>query len=104
MGGKQARQVMPSRIKVGAMVYDVVAANGLPDMGLCDEENATIAIRAGLPSDVERITVLHEAVHAMLYALGYRKHNERVVDGLAYQMVAVLRDNPDFARYLIAPP
>ena len=89
---------LPAKVRVGAMVYDVVAVPDLPDLGFCDEEKCCIGIRAGLPDDVAAITLWHELIHAMLYALGYRKHSERMVDGLAYQIVLLLADNKELIR------
>jgi hypothetical protein len=40
------------------------------------------------------VTLIHEVLHAALFALGHRKHSELIVDGLAYQLVQILRDNP----------
>lgn len=88
----------PKRVKIGCMTWAIVEVEGLPDMGLCDEEKQTIAIRAGLPPDVATVTLWHELIHAMLYALGYRKHSERLVDGLAYQMVSLLRENKELFK------
>lgn len=85
---------LPAKVRVGAMVYDVIAIKDLPDLGLCDEEKCCIAIREGLPDDVATVTLWHELIHAMLYALGYRRHSERMVDGIAYQITQLLQDNP----------
>ena len=40
-------------------------------------------------------TLLHECVHGMLYALGYHsdEHDEKLVDGLAYQLFMLVKDN-----------
>lgn len=89
---------LPSKIKIGAMTYSVVEVQDLPDYGLCDEEKATILLKAGMPEDVALITLWHEVMHAALYALGYRRHNERMVDGLAYQIVLILKDNKELVN------
>lgn len=89
---------LPARVKVGPLTYTIKAVADLPDLGLCDDEKATILIRAGLPREVERVVLWHELFHAMMYALGYRKHSERMVDGLAYQLALLLADNKELFK------
>lgn len=81
-------------VRVGPVRYAIQYVDGLPDMGECDEMAATIRVREGLAPDTERVTLMHEVLHAALFALGHRKHSELIVDGLAYQLVQILRDNP----------
>jgi hypothetical protein len=86
---------IPSRVKIGPGYWAVAYAPLNEAYGLCDEERRTILIRQGMDPMMTQVTLWHEMIHAMLYTLGFPKHNERVVDGLAYQMVALLKDNKE---------
>lgn len=58
--------------------------------GYCDPETATIFIikpkRGWKDPKYRDIIIKHEAIHAMLFTLGYyeEKHDELLVDGLAH--------------------
>ena len=56
--------------------------------GWCCEETATIYLvkpKKGWKSEEFRELVLrHEILHAMLFSIGRREHNETIVDGLAH--------------------
>lgn len=86
--------MMLKRIKVGPVWYSVEHVDDLKDMGDCDEATATIRICTGMAVDVEAVTLMHEVLHAALFSLGHVKHSELLVDGLAYQLVQILRENP----------
>jgi hypothetical protein len=42
-------------------------------------------------------TLMHESLHAMMYALGIQgdAHDEQLIDGLAYQLFMLIKDNPE---------
>jgi Zn-dependent peptidase ImmA (M78 family) len=54
--------------------------------GWCDEETATIYIIKNKKSSEEfkNIVIKHEIIHAWLFALGIRSHDEKLIDGLAH--------------------
>lgn len=89
---------IPTRVRIGPGDWYIVVAPLTNEYGLCDEEKRTIVIREGMDSVMTRVTLWHELIHAMLYTLGYPKHNERMVDGLAYQLAQVLGDNPELRK------
>ncbi|MDP3937667.1 MAG: hypothetical protein Q8R92_05975 [Deltaproteobacteria bacterium] len=70
-----------------------------PGMGRCDPETQSIFIREGQPIESEQDTVLHEVLHAVENAMGLEVDEERVTR-LATGLLAVIRDNPGFVRYL----
>lgn len=90
---------LPETIRIGPGDWAIAVAP-LPEYGLCDEAQRTIVVREGMDPLMTRITLWHEIVHAMLFSLGYSNHNERLVDGLAYQIVQVLSDNPELSGLL----
>lgn len=80
-------------IKIGAITYAVVDAE-IPDCGKIDYETQTITIKSSLPIEVRTVTLWHEIIHGIMYNLGYVKHNEVLVDGLAHGVFQALTDNP----------
>jgi hypothetical protein len=53
--------------------------------GWCCEETATIYLVKPFKSEeFKELTLRHEILHAMLYSLGIREHDEVLVDGLAH--------------------
>lgn len=69
-------------------------------MGLCDTLNQKIWIEEGLKYDTQKETVLHETVHAISDEMGLDL-SEAQVSGTAKGMLAVLIDNPSFAKFLL---
>ena len=51
--------------------------------GFADDENAIIYLIKGNTKEYTEITFLHELTHALLFARGYRDHDETEVEGLA---------------------
>ena len=74
------------------------------NFGECDQEQGTIEIISGLDSYMDRTTLLHEVMLAILRQQGryYCKAEEEYVTALANGVVTVLDDNPKLRRYLRA--
>ena len=74
------------------------------NFGECAEEPGTIEIVEGLDSYMDRTTLLHEIMHAILRQQGryYCKAEEEYVTALACGLVTVLDDNPKLRKYLRA--
>lgn len=95
------------QIKIGPIIYEVVEEKGLttPDKnskldghiryGPCE-----IAVDVDLSEQSKRVTIWHEVVHAILETAGIHKHDEGMVDALAYGIMGVLQDN----EWLREPP
>ena len=80
-------------IKIGAITYAIVESD-LSAYGSIDYETQTISIRAGMSTEARTVTLWHEIIHGIMYNLGYSKHNELLVDGLAHGVFQALADNP----------
>ena len=72
------------------------------NFGECCQEQGTIEIVSGLDSYMDRTTLLHEIMHAILRQQGryYCKAEEEYVTALANGLVTVLDDNPKLRRKL----
>lgn len=72
-------------------------------LGECHPYDRAIHIREFLPLSELQDTFLHEVLHAIAWhsQLGLsHKHEERAVGVLASGLIAVIRDNPEFLKYL----
>lgn len=69
------------------------------DLGACSQDEQEILIRKGLPLATEQDTVLHEVFHAIDHSMG-TKLSEKQIGGMATGFLAVLKDNPEFLKYL----
>ena len=74
------------------------------NFGLCCQEQGTIEVISGLDSYMDRTTLLHEIMHAILRQQGryYCKAEEEYVTALANGVITVLDDNPKLRKYLRA--
>ena len=96
----------PERIQIIGKRFDIKWLTGddpilpLDQVGECDTAEQEISIRNNLKPDTEKDTMLHETIHAVSDAMGLDMTEEQVM-GLASGLLAVLLDNPTFARYLI---
>ena len=96
----------PERIKIISKRFTVdyveEGTGGLPDTdkGQCDSLRQKILVEEGLEYDTEKETVLHEVLHAVSDEMALDLSEEQV-DGGARGILAVLMDNPSFARYLL---
>ena len=67
--------------------------------GLCDSDEQRIWIKEGQPLESEQDTVLHEVLHAVESAMNMDL-DDKIIHLLATGLLAVIRDNPTFVRYL----
>ena len=106
--------MIPEYLQVGGLRYPVIVETernyNAEAEGLCDLRHTKIFIHAGLSSQRKRVTLLHEAFHAVLGGdaltagvdpLLPAELEERVVSTLAVRVYALLRDNPDLAEFLL---
>lgn len=88
------------KIKIGAFYYtvteqeDIAKDNGKPSDGSCDYENLTIKVLRSMATPVKHATILHEAIHAILWQSGIMRHNEALIDIVAHGIYALLIENP----------
>jgi Zn-dependent peptidase ImmA (M78 family) len=92
---KKARQ----ELKIGAYDWKFREVKRMPKdtLGECDYKSLTIRIAKNIPSDIKRVTIIHELFHAFISSSGLDLADEElVVDSLANQLALFIRVNPDF--------
>lgn len=97
-------------LKIGAATYVVEFVDGLKDFsddgtfrslhGDIDYAAQELRVKEDQAEDAQRVTVLHEAVHAILHAAGQGEHDEALVVALGYGLYALLKDNPVLVAWL----
>ena len=96
----------PERIKIISKRFNIKyvpeGTEGLPieDKGQCDSLNQQILIEDGLKYDTQKETLAHEVFHAVSDEMSLGLTEEQV-DGLGKGVLAVLMDNPSFAKFLL---
>lgn len=106
-------QQMPDQLRVGGLTYPVALDTernyNAEAEGLCDLRHTRIWIHAGISRQRRRLTLLHEALHAVLgegaltageSPLLDAELEERVVASMAHGLFALLRDNPEFVAFV----
>lgn len=103
---------MISQVKVGPIVYSVRNEDGIHDTdengqrialnGDVDYSTAIIRLDQNQQAVVIASALWHEIVHAILAQAGHERHDENHVIALGYGITQVMRDNPDFVRYVIS--
>jgi hypothetical protein len=99
--------VGPYRYRVSVDAKAFVDPDDTRVLGETRTTKLTIAIRPGLPPDLERVVVWHEVMHAVMSLRGWLgasklPDEEEVVDHISQVQVEVLRSNPRLVRYLAA--
>lgn len=98
---------MSEVIKIGGIDYRVIEVKALIDqddqdtqlLGEIDYNNCEIRLEQLLNTQIQFQTRWHEVIHAILVQAGFRDHDERMVDALAYGLVQVMRDNPQLVYH-----
>lgn len=98
---------LPKTLFVGAADYEVRQVKRLDVLGETNTESTSILIRSGQSPSCQRDTVLHEALHAIVFQSGLHKvfglnheEEEKLVVTLTPWVLALLRDNPLLVDYL----
>ena len=91
----------PSELSIIGRRVNVIMTDELPNgqLGECDAENSTIKLKPGTPLPVEADTLLHVCVHCLDERFQL-KLSERQVYCITVGIIALLKDNEDFMRYL----
>lgn len=93
----------PTKLRIIGKTYTVSYGSTTPlneeDQGNCNYQQQEICVREGLGPDEERSTLLHEAIHALAYAMNI-KMTEGAVESFEAGLYALLVDNPDLVSYL----
>lgn len=83
--------------------YRVLSVPSMDDFGQCDDELQELRIKPNLAPDLERDTLLHEAIHAIDYHMSLNM-SEKQVSCVAAGVYALFNDNPEFWKYLGTKP
>lgn len=70
--------------------------------GSTQSEQDKIFLDARLSPDFERVTFMHEVLHALMDRTSLRiaDNNEEICSTLGHLLVEFIQDNPDFVKYL----
>ena len=71
-----------NEFKLAGMTWKIVD-NEMPDFGCSLPDTCTILLSNKLKGQEREVTLLHEVVHAILFTMGEREHDERFVEGFA---------------------
>ena len=98
------KQYHGKRLRAGPYVYRVDRSEGnaaelTGDDGMILHDQEMIYIAPSLSNRRALQTIWHEHIHAMLEAQGFQRHNEKLVDGLATQIVSTLQEK--MKRWLV---
>lgn len=106
---------LPSKVKIGHHIYNLSRAKEVwihtgPTTkqgcyGIHDYTEQNIAIKNGLQPSVEKNTVIHELLHALLYQCHFDFEKgiteEELVSRLSPVLTTLLIDNPKLVNYLM---
>lgn len=72
-------------------------------MGRCHAAQGKIALHTNMPADIQAMTLMHELVHLVADHGGLEKFNEdeTTVCVISTGLLAILRDNPKLANFLL---
>jgi len=92
---------IPSSVVILGRVYNIDQKDFIDGdlLGQCDSDALKITIKKNQPEILEADTLLHEILHAIDDAM-QTKMKERQVHCTATGIIALLRDNPDFVKYM----
>lgn len=102
---------LPASVRVGALDYAIKpwsqkAADNTRAYGMCDRATLVILIQEDLTPQKQAEVLLHEILHACYDNAGLNMEptleEERVVNGMGYQLLQVIRDNPKLMVFLQA--
>lgn len=95
------------KLKIGPHSYNV---KFMPDLPSDEAENfyygrviynqGLIEVRNTMLPQIQRVTLAHEVIHAILANAGFQNHDEHIVDAIATGMVEVLQRNRELKDYL----
>lgn len=101
---KQFSSGLPSKIKIGPVVYQVVLASEptapgkeegetVPVYGMVNFKKAEITIDEDLTSAMQWQCFWHEVLHVMFEQAGLQNDCEGEIDAMAYKLLEILIDN-----------
>jgi hypothetical protein len=92
---------MSDKLKIGGITYQVAKDPALHDTGFSGQiryHRCQVVVAGDLHPSALAQTLWHEIVHGILTQAGMTKHQESIVDALAYGILQVIRENPEFVE------
>jgi Zn-dependent peptidase ImmA (M78 family) len=71
-----------NEFKLAGMTWEIIDTE-MTDLGVSNPESCKILLNSRLKGQDREVTLLHEVVHAILFTMGERDHDERFVEGFA---------------------
>jgi predicted metal-dependent peptidase len=98
-----------STIKVGGLNYAVKVVKDLhhpmdTDVkldGIIQFHSTSISLDSAQNEQATILALVHEIVHAMYIHIGKSDHDESDVDAMAYQLIGVVKDNPELFKKIM---
>lgn len=98
----------PESVTIGTVKFKILPLpseqlwkdSGMDLLGHCYYQRSELRVLEGLADDKTAMIVLHEAIHAIAEDAG-SDLKERQVRAVCNGVFNLLRDNPDFALYLL---
>lgn len=72
---------IPKQFQLGGVNWTVQTGELIEAMGFCQIDKALIKLNEEIKGDVLEQTFCHELVHAIMFSMGLRDHDEKFVDG-----------------------
>jgi predicted metal-dependent peptidase len=109
MKTKNQKDKFVKMVKIGGVHYSVHSTKNLrhPDEkdaaldGMIKFHETSIFVEQNQNPQSKMLALLHEIVHAWFFHIGFREHDERTVDALAYQILGTVRDNPEIFKQIM---
>lgn len=102
--------MIPKRIKIGPITYKIVEVAELKDnddkpmFGMVKTSTQTIFIEKNLAPEEKLQTFLHEVLHVIMAQMGMFDHNEGMIDGIAYGLLGVFKNNKALCPPMMQKP
>lgn len=71
------------KFKLAGATWTVKYSADIHDLGRTDPDNCMIFINTKQSEQGQLLSLAHEVVHAILFTMGEREHDERFVEGFA---------------------
>lgn len=72
---------IPKQFQLGGVTWVVKEEQTIEAMGFCQLDKGLIRLSEEIKGDVLEQTFCHELVHAIMFSMGLRDHDEKFVDG-----------------------
>jgi len=72
---------IPKEFQLGGLTWVVKDGQTIEAMGFCQLDKGLIRLSEEIKGDVLEQTFCHELVHAIMFSMGLRDHDEKFVDG-----------------------